>query len=125
MSFRTPGEEAPVIAQREMWTGESADAGAGAALMPPGLTLRAKAIVMFVALGAFVVATLFSVGQQRGRDLRQDHIEEPRDRACPTLTLHVQDEQIVKVLSPDDASVTHGNLCIKGRFGTVFVQNRP
>ncbi len=53
------------------------------------------------------------------------------DTICPycgvgcTLTLHVQDEQIVKVLSPDDASVTQGNLCIKGRFGTVFVQNRP
>jgi predicted molibdopterin-dependent oxidoreductase YjgC len=38
------------------------------------------------------------------------------------LTLHVQDNQIVKVTSPDDHSVTHGNLCIKGRFGWAHVQ---
>jgi predicted molibdopterin-dependent oxidoreductase YjgC len=40
------------------------------------------------------------------------------------LTLHVQDNQIVKVTSPSDHSVTHGNLCIKGRFGFQHVQNR-
>ena len=40
------------------------------------------------------------------------------------LTLHVQDNQIVKVTSPSDHSVTHGNLCIKGRFGFGHVQNR-
>ena len=33
------------------------------------------------------------------------------------LELHVQDNRIVKVTSPLDHSVTHGNLCIKGRFG--------
>ena len=33
------------------------------------------------------------------------------------LTLHVQDNQIVKVSSPDDHDITRGNLCIKGRFG--------
>lgn len=38
------------------------------------------------------------------------------------LDLHVQDERIVKVTSPDDHSVTHGNLCIKGRFGYEYVQ---
>ena len=38
------------------------------------------------------------------------------------LTLHVQDNTIVKVTSPDDHSVTHGNLCIKGRFGWAHVQ---
>jgi predicted molibdopterin-dependent oxidoreductase YjgC len=27
--------------------------------------------------------------------------------------------------SPSDHSVTHGNLCIKGRFGFQHVQNRP
>jgi predicted molibdopterin-dependent oxidoreductase YjgC len=53
------------------------------------------------------------------------------DTICPycgvgcTLTLHVQDNQIVKVMSPSDAAVTHGNLCIKGRFGFQHVQNRP
>ena len=40
------------------------------------------------------------------------------------LTLHVQDNTIVKVTSPSDHSVTHGNLCIKGRFGFQHVQNR-
>ncbi|HEY1190078.1 MAG TPA: 2Fe-2S iron-sulfur cluster-binding protein [Gemmata sp.] len=41
-----------------------------------------------------------------------------------TLTLHVQDNTIVKVTSPMDVSVTHGHLCIKGRFGFQHVQNR-
>lgn len=37
------------------------------------------------------------------------------------LELHVQDEQIVKVTSPTDHSVTSGHLCIKGRFGWGYV----
>jgi predicted molibdopterin-dependent oxidoreductase YjgC len=51
------------------------------------------------------------------------------DTICPycgvgcALTLHVQDNAIVKVTSPLDHSVTAGNLCIKGRFGWRFVQN--
>ena len=40
------------------------------------------------------------------------------------LTLHVQDNRIVKVTSPMDHDVTQGHLCIKGRFGWPFVQNR-
>jgi predicted molibdopterin-dependent oxidoreductase YjgC len=40
------------------------------------------------------------------------------------LTLHVQDNEIVKVTSPHESSVTHGNLCIKGRFGWQHVQNK-
>jgi predicted molibdopterin-dependent oxidoreductase YjgC len=40
------------------------------------------------------------------------------------LTLHVQDNEIFKVTSPHDSPVTHGNLCIKGRFGYQHVQNR-
>lgn len=53
------------------------------------------------------------------------------DTICPfcgvgcALTLHVQDNTIVKVTSPSDHSVTSGNLCIKGRFGFQHVQNRP
>jgi predicted molibdopterin-dependent oxidoreductase YjgC len=53
------------------------------------------------------------------------------DTICPycgvgcTLSLHVQDERIVRVLSPLDSGVTHGNLCVKGRFGTEFVQLLP
>jgi predicted molibdopterin-dependent oxidoreductase YjgC len=52
------------------------------------------------------------------------------DTICPycgvgcNLTLHVQDGSIVKVTSPDDHDVTRGNLCVKGRFGYQFVQNR-
>jgi predicted molibdopterin-dependent oxidoreductase YjgC len=38
------------------------------------------------------------------------------------LTLHVQENRIVKVTSPLDHDVTHGHLCIKGRFGYAFVQ---
>ena len=49
------------------------------------------------------------------------------DTICPycgvgcTLTLHVQDGEIVKATSPLDNSITAGNLCIKGRFGWRFV----
>jgi predicted molibdopterin-dependent oxidoreductase YjgC len=52
------------------------------------------------------------------------------DTVCPfcgvgcNLTLHVQDDEIVKVTSPDDHDVTRGNLCIKGRFGYRHVQER-
>ncbi len=42
-----------------------------------------------------------------------------------TLTLHVQDNEIVKVTSPIENAVTSGHLCIKGRFGFSYVQNRP
>jgi NADP-reducing hydrogenase subunit HndD len=41
------------------------------------------------------------------------------------LELHVQHGQIVNVTSPSDHSVTHGHLCIKGRFGFQHVQNLP
>ena len=52
------------------------------------------------------------------------------DTVCPycgvgcNLTMHVQDDAIVKVTSPDDHDVTRGNLCIKGRFGYEFVNRR-
>ena len=42
-----------------------------------------------------------------------------------TLSLHVQDNEIVKVSSPLDVDITNGHLCVKGRFGFQFVQNRP
>ena len=41
-----------------------------------------------------------------------------------TLELRVQDNEIVRVTSPLDHSVTYGNLCIKGRFGWRYVQQR-
>ena len=52
------------------------------------------------------------------------------DTICPycgvgcTLTLHVQDGAIIKATSPLDNDITLGNLCIKGRFGWQYVQNR-
>ncbi|HET6372426.1 MAG TPA: 2Fe-2S iron-sulfur cluster-binding protein [Candidatus Polarisedimenticolia bacterium] len=51
------------------------------------------------------------------------------DTICPycgvgcTVTLHVQDNSIVKASSPHDHEVGRGHLCIKGRFGWQFVQN--
>jgi predicted molibdopterin-dependent oxidoreductase YjgC len=55
------------------------------------------------------------------------------DTICPycgvgcTLTVHVQDERIVKVTSPLDNAVTAGNLCVKGRFGFEYanVEEKP
>lgn len=52
------------------------------------------------------------------------------DTICPycgvgcTLTLHVQEGEIVKATSPLGNDITVGNLCIKGRFGWRFVQPR-
>jgi predicted molibdopterin-dependent oxidoreductase YjgC len=52
------------------------------------------------------------------------------DTICPycgvgcNLTLHVQDNRIVRVSSPDDHDITRGNLCVKGRFGFEHVQTR-
>ncbi len=49
------------------------------------------------------------------------------DTICPycgvgcTLTVHVQDNRIIKVMSPLDNNVTRGNLCVKGRFGFEYV----
>jgi predicted molibdopterin-dependent oxidoreductase YjgC len=40
------------------------------------------------------------------------------------VELHVQDGDVVNVTSPHDHDVTSGNLCVKGRFGFQFVQNR-
>ncbi|MGW3962807.1 2Fe-2S iron-sulfur cluster-binding protein [Amycolatopsis sp. NPDC005003] len=72
---------------------------------------------------------------KREYDKREDGTwDESRQRRTTTvctfcgvgcnLTLHVQDNEIVKVTSPHESSVTHGNLCIKGRFGWQHVQNR-
>jgi predicted molibdopterin-dependent oxidoreductase YjgC len=68
-------------------------------------------------------------------DLRQagtwdESQQKVTDTICPycgvgcTLQLHVQDNSIVRVTSPQDHDVTSGHLCIKGRFGWQFVQNR-
>jgi predicted molibdopterin-dependent oxidoreductase YjgC len=52
------------------------------------------------------------------------------DTICPycgvgcTLTLHVQDQEIMKATSPLENPITLGNLCIKGRFGWRFVHGK-
>lgn len=52
------------------------------------------------------------------------------DTICPycgvgcELTVHAQEGQIVRVSSPLDNAITHGHLCIKGRFGWQFTQIR-
>jgi predicted molibdopterin-dependent oxidoreductase YjgC len=52
------------------------------------------------------------------------------DTICPycgvgcTLTVHIQDEKIVKVTSPLDQEITEGHLCIKGRFGWEWVNQK-
>ncbi len=69
-------------------------------------------------------------------DMRQagtwnENLQTQTDTICPycgvgcDLTVHQQEGKIVRVTSPLDHSVTHGNLCIKGRFGWQFVQIQP
>jgi len=41
------------------------------------------------------------------------------------ITLRTQDNQVVRVTSPLDSSVTGGNLCVKGRFGWQYVGDPP
>jgi len=58
-------------------------------------------------------------------DESRQHVAET---VCPycgvgcAVELHVQDNRIVKVTSPSDHEVTHGNLCVKGRFGFTYVR---
>jgi predicted molibdopterin-dependent oxidoreductase YjgC len=75
--------------------------------------------------GALMFASEHELREAGGWDeSRQTEV----DTICPycgvgcNLTLHVQDNQIVKVSSPDDHDITRGNLCIKGRFGFQHVQ---
>jgi predicted molibdopterin-dependent oxidoreductase YjgC len=52
------------------------------------------------------------------------------DTICPycgvgcTLTVHAQDEKIVKVTSPLEQPITRGNLCVKGRFGWEWINQK-
>jgi predicted molibdopterin-dependent oxidoreductase YjgC len=63
----------------------------------------------------------------RKADEWRPETQQVTDTTCPycgvgcTLTVHVQDQRIVKVTSPLESEVTHGNLCVKGRFGFEYV----
>jgi predicted molibdopterin-dependent oxidoreductase YjgC len=75
--------------------------------------------------GALMFKTEF---EMRGAGTWDESKQTVTDTICPycgvgcNLTVHAQDGRIVRVTSPLDHSVTHGNLCIKGRFGWQFVQ---
>lgn len=77
--------------------------------------------------GALIFTTEYEL-RQAGK--WEEERQSVTDTICPycgvgcTLSLHVQDNQIVKVTSPMDHDVTLGNLCVKGRFGWQHVQNR-
>jgi len=75
--------------------------------------------------GALMFKTEYHMRQAGTWDESQQIVT---DTICPycgvgcDLTVHTQDGRIVRVTSPLNHSVTHGNLCIKGRFGWQFVQ---
>ena len=75
--------------------------------------------------GALVARREFDM---RAEGTWNEPLQTSTDTICPycgvgcTLTLHVQDNEIVKATSPLDNGITMGNLCIKGRFGWRFVQ---
>jgi len=77
-------------------------------------------------------ALMFHSEFEMRRDGQWDEARQTKtDTICPycgvgcDLTVHTQDGKIVKVTSPLDHCVTHGHLCIKGRFGWQFVQIEP
>ncbi|MGH7690366.1 MAG: 2Fe-2S iron-sulfur cluster-binding protein [Gemmatimonadaceae bacterium] len=75
--------------------------------------------------GALMVKTEFDM--RAGGTWRESE-QTSTDTICPycgvgcTLTLHVQNGEIVKATTPMDHDITLGNLCIKGRFGWRFVK---
>ncbi len=75
--------------------------------------------------GALMAKTEFDM---RADDRWDESKQTTQDTICPycgvgcTLTLHVQDGEIVKATTPLDNDITVGNLCIKGRFGWQFVR---
>jgi len=77
--------------------------------------------------GALMFKTEFDL---RKADIWDESVQDQTDTICPycgvgcTVTLHVQDNSIVKVTSPFDQEVTEGHLCIKGRFGWQFLQQK-
>ena len=77
--------------------------------------------------GALMFKSEFDLRRQGKWDESRQKVT---DTICPycgvgcTLELRVQDNEIVRVTSPLDHEVTSGHLCIKGRFGWQFVQNR-
>ena len=77
--------------------------------------------------GALMFESEYEMRQEGSWDESQQAVTETICSYCGvgcTLELHVQDNRIVKVTSPLDHDVSRGNLCVKGRFGFSYVQNR-
>ena len=76
--------------------------------------------------GALMFKTEFDMRESGTWDEKSQTVTETICTYCGvgcTLELHVQDNEIVRVMSPLDHDVTSGHLCIKGRFGWKHVQN--
>jgi predicted molibdopterin-dependent oxidoreductase YjgC len=73
--------------------------------------------------GALMFKTEFDLRESGGW---AEERQQTTTTICPycgvgcSLDLVVQDNQVVRVNSPADHEITHGNLCIKGRFGTTI-----
>lgn len=75
--------------------------------------------------GALVFKTEFDMRRDKTWDESRQSVTRTICSYCGVgcnLDLHVQDNRIVKVTSPLDHDVTHGHLCVKGRFGWRHVQ---
>ncbi len=75
--------------------------------------------------GALIFTTEFDMRREGTWDESRQSVTRTICAYCGVgcnLDLHVQDNRIVKVTSPMDHDVTHGHLCIKGRFGWRHVQ---
>ncbi len=75
-------------------------------------------------------ALMFSTEHEMRADGSWDEAQQTVTKTiCPycgvgcKLEVHVQDNEIVNVTSPSDHSVTHGHLCVKGRFGFAYAQS--
>jgi len=75
--------------------------------------------------GALMFKTEFDMRAEGSWDETNQTVTETICSFCGvgcSLELYVQDNTIVKVLSPLDHDITSGHLCIKGRFGWQHIQ---
>lgn len=75
--------------------------------------------------GALMFKTEFDMRADNSWDVSSQTVTETICSFCGvgcSLELTVQDNRIVRVMSPSDHQVTNGHLCIKGRFGWEHIQ---
>jgi predicted molibdopterin-dependent oxidoreductase YjgC len=107
-------------------------AAASELISPPSSTCRRRNRPVSIAATAWACAprradvqdgARHAAGGQVGRiTTDRDRHDLPYCGVGCDLTVRVLDGRIVRVTSPLDHSVTHGNLCINGRFGWQFVE---